>query len=171
MHMTIKYTIFKTKWGYFGIAGTNAGLLRCCLPLAERGAVKRLLLKNPPNAQFETDYLKVVQQQIKTYFDGSVVNFDKSVPVVLDTLSPFTRLVLNTCRQIQYGQTMTYSQLAKKAGRPDAVRAVGSALSKNPLPLLIPCHRVIRTDGRLAGFSAPGGVKLKRKLLQLEKVI
>ncbi|MGB4727805.1 MAG: methylated-DNA--[protein]-cysteine S-methyltransferase [Thermogutta sp.] len=81
----------------------------------------------------------------------------------------FTRTVLHKCREIPYGQTMTYRELATAIGRPTAVRAVAQALAHNPIPLLIPCHRVIGSDGSLRGYSAAGGTETKRRLIQMEK--
>jgi len=119
----------------------------------------------------EKSLFKTAQEQITAYFDGDCVNFSPDIPVVLDDLSRFSRLVLTACRNIRFGQTTSYSGLAKKLGRPGTARAVGGALAKNPLPLIIPCHRVIRSNGKIGGFSAPGGTNLKAKLLELEQQV
>jgi len=169
MEKTIKYVIFKTKWGYFGLAGTDSRLCRTHLPGSELPEIESLLLKNCLNAQFDKAYFRILQQQIAAYFEGSRVNFGPEIPVSLDGLGIFSRKVLTFCRKIAFGQSVTYAGLAKKAGRPAASRAVGNALAKNPLPLIIPCHRVLRTDGKMGGFSAPGGISLKKKLLYLEQ--
>ena len=86
---------------------------------------------------------------------------------ILERLSPFQRAVLLACARIPSGQTRTYSQIARAIGKPKAARAVGNALAKNPLAPIIPCHRVIRSDGALGGYSAKGGKG--RKLLLLRK--
>ena len=75
---------------------------------------------------------------------------------------------MTACRDIKFGQTISYSGLAKRIGRAGSARAVGNALAKNPLPLIIPCHRVVRNDGKIGGFSAKGGITLKKKMLELE---
>ncbi|MFC1793296.1 methylated-DNA--[protein]-cysteine S-methyltransferase [Planctomycetota bacterium] len=168
MQKMIKYVIFKTKWGYFGLAGTNSALCRTHLPGPESKNIESRLLKNLPGAQFDDTFFKTLQKQIAAYFEGSCVNFSPDIPVVLDGFGVFSRKVLTTCRNIQFGQRITYSGLAIKAGRPAASRAVGNALANNPLPLIIPCHRVLRTDGKMGGFSAPGGIALKEKMLKLE---
>lgn len=90
------------------------------------------------------------------------------VPVDLSGLPPFTRAVLAEVRRIPPGETRSYGEVAAALGRPGAPRAVGQALARNPLPLLVPCHRVLSRRGRLTGFSAPGGLALKRRLLDLE---
>ena len=168
MQKVTKYTIFQTKWGYFGLAGSEYGLCRTQLPGPKPEKIKTLLLKNLPAAQFDKTFCKILQQQITAYFKGDYIKFSRDIPLILDGFSSFSISVLTTCREIEIGQTITYGQLAKKAGRPNASRAVGSTLAKNPLPLIIPCHRIIRSDGKMGGFSAPGGITLKKKMLELE---
>ena len=169
MQKTIKYTVFMTKWGYFGLAGTKSALCRTQLPGPEYKKIESRLLKNVPVAQFDETYFKTLQMQIIAYFKGSCVNFSQDIPVVLDGFGVFSRKVLTACRQIEFGQRITYTELAKKVGNPAASRAVGNTLAKNPLPLIIPCHRVLRTDGKMGGFSAPGGVSFKKRMLTLER--
>ncbi len=165
----MKYSIFRTKWGYFGLAGTDSGLYRTHLPMPERGKIKSRILENLPDAKYDKSFFKNLQQRIIAYFDGDNVNFGADIPVSLNGFRGFSRRVLTTCRTIKFGQTITYAGLAKKAGRSAAGRAVGNALARNPLPLIIPCHRIIRSDGKLGGFSAPGGVSLKSRLISHEK--
>ncbi len=168
MQKVIKYTVFKTKWGYFGLTGTENGLSRTCLPLSNPERVKSQLLITQEAPRFEKRLFKTVQEQVTAYFEGAYVNF-ADIPIVLDGLSNFCSSVLTACRGIRFGQVVTYSGLAKKMGRPAAARAVGNALTKNPLPLIIPCHRIIRSDGQLGGFSAVGGMNTKAKLLKHEQ--
>jgi len=167
----IYYTIFNTEWGYFGLAATEDGLVRTHLPEQNPKKIKARLLKNLPVARYSQWLFNPVQQRIIAYFRGARVDFLASVPLVLNEFSPFTRRVLYGCRKIRFGQTVSYSQLAKKLRHPTGSRAVAGALAKNPLPLIIPCHRVISSDGKIGGFSAPGGIKLKRRLLQLEQKV
>jgi len=97
------------------------------------------------------------------------MKFNKQQRLALSRLTPFQRAVLLECAKIPRGQVRTYSQLAKAIGKPKAARAVGSALAKNPFAPLIPCHRVIRADGKMGGYSAKGGVKRKKSLLLKER--
>jgi methylated-DNA-[protein]-cysteine S-methyltransferase len=90
------------------------------------------------------------------------------VEVDLDHLTSFAHRVAGACRRIAWGETRSYGQLAAVAGRPGAARAVGRVMSQNRTPLIVPCHRVIGSGGQLGGFSAPQGIKLKRRLLELE---
>jgi methylated-DNA-[protein]-cysteine S-methyltransferase len=167
----MKYVIFRTKWGYFGLAGNESGLCRTQLPLPEREKIETLILKNLPEAEFDKSYVKNTQEQIIAYFEGNHINFGPEIAVSVNGLQGFSNRVLTACRTIGFGQQITYAGLAKKLKSPAASRAVGNALAKNPLPLIIPCHRVIRSDGKLGGFSAPGGIGLKKRLLQHEKHI
>ncbi len=176
MQKVTKYTIFKTKWGYFGLAGNKHGLLRTCLPLSNPERVKSQLLITQEAPRFEKRLFKTVQEQVTAYFacpersrrKGVCVNFSTDIPIVFDGLSDFCGSVLTICRDVRFGQAVTYSAIAKKLGRPSASRAVGGALAKNPLPLIIPCHRIIRSDGQPSGFSAVGGMNTKAKLLKHE---
>ena len=174
MQKVIKCVVFKTKWGHFGLAGTEYALYQTQLPGPKPEKIKSMLLKNLPipnqasSIEFDKTFFRPLQEQITAYFEGVCVNFSRDVPLVLDGFSSFGFSVLTACRSIEFGQTITYGRLAKKSGRPNASRAVGSTLAKNPLPLLIPCHRVIRSNGKLGGFSAPGGVTLKKRMLELE---
>ena len=177
MQKVIKYAIFKTRWGYFGLAGTEYGLLRTRLPEPEPEKIKRQLLKNLPfvnrdsSIEFDKAFFKTAQERIAAYFDGNCINFSRDFPIILDGFNFFISSVLTACGEIRFGQTISYSGLARKLGRPGTARAVGSALAKNPLPLIIPCHRVVRSDGKIGGFSAPGGTNLKAKLLELEQQV
>ncbi len=165
----MKYIIFQTKWGYFGLAGTEKAVCRTILPLEKEESVKSLILKEFPDAQLDKNLFKNLQQKIIAYFEGKNVDFSTDIPVYLNGSGEFSHKILNTCRTITYGQTTTYADLAQKAKHPGAARAVGSVMAQNPIPLIIPCHRIIRTDGQMGGFSAPGGINLKKRMLSLEK--
>jgi methylated-DNA-[protein]-cysteine S-methyltransferase len=171
MQEPIKYAIFPTKWGYFGLAATPKALLRTCLPGPGYEEIKARLLKDLPAARFDRTLFKPVQKRICAYFDAETIEFGPDIPLDLTGLTPFQAAVLTACRQLQFGRTTTYGQLAKKLSRPAAARAVANALARNPLPLIIPCHRVLCANGSLGGFSAPGGTELKAGLLRHERHI
>lgn len=105
--------------------------------------------------------------RFQQYFKGESIGFPLN-NIALERLYDFQKKVLLLERQIPYGQVSTYGKLAHKLGHPGAARAVGTALARNPFPIIIPCHRTIRSDGSLGGFG--GGLKLKRQLLELEGV-
>ena len=163
----VKYTIFKTKWGYFGLAANEKGLLRTILPCPALKITKKYLVAGLDNPKFDKNLLKSLQNRIIAYFEGKPVNFNE--PLDLDNHLPFTKKVLAACKKTPSGKTTTYSQLAAMVGKSNASRAVGNALAKNPIPLIIPCHRVIRSDGSLGRFSTIGGVFFKTRLLRHEK--
>jgi len=167
--MKIKYAIFKTKWGWFGIAGTEKYLFRTHLPAKSAKIVEKQLVKHLKEPQKDAKYFLSLQKRIKAYFEGKNQEDFKDIPVKIELAGDFSRKVLAACRKIKPGDTINYGQLARLAGNPKAARAVGGALAKNPLPLIIPCHRVIRSNGDLGGFTATGGKTTKKRLLELEQ--
>jgi len=101
------------------------------------------------------------------YFNGLKVDF-MQVPVSLDRFSPFSKAVYRRVRAIPYGEVRSYKEIAGLIERPGAARAVGAVMASNPIPVIIPCHRVIAADGKLTGYSAAGGVTAKARLLIME---
>ena len=106
---------------------------------------------------------------LQRYFHGERIDFS-DIPVDLRDLPSFRQKVLNIIRTVAFGEIRSYGQVAELCGSPRAARAVGGALAANPIPVIIPCHRIVASDGRLTGFSAPGGVNSKTVLLQLEGI-
>jgi len=169
MRKPVKYVIFPTKWGYFGFSGSEKGLLRTCLPAQEYEEIEARLLQSNPLAQFNRPFFQQAQDRIAAYFHGDEADLGLEIPIDLTGLTPFQREVLTACRRVAPGTTTTYGRLAEKIGKPKAARAVGNALAKNPLPLIIPCHRILPANNSLGGFSSPGGLMLKEKLLMHEE--
>jgi len=110
--------------------------------------------------------LKRAAAQLQEYFSGVRTNFD--LPLDLSSVSVFTQETLFLTRAIPWGEVISYGELARRLGKPAAARAVGGALARNPIPIIIPCHRVVASDGSLHGYSAPGGIAIKKRLLRLE---
>jgi O-6-methylguanine DNA methyltransferase len=163
--------VFRTEWGYIGIAATDKGLARVVLPREEPGAVEAKLPSASERARPSADgssraeaILDQAREQIVEYLEGRRRVFD--VPLDIPNGTAFTRSVWTACGAIPFGQVRSYRELAREVGRADAMRAVGQALGANPLPIVIPCHRVVRSDGALGGFG--GGLPLKKRLLELE---
>jgi methylated-DNA-[protein]-cysteine S-methyltransferase len=125
MPNAVRYVIFSTRWGYFGLAATEAGLLRTWLPMPRASRVKSLLLDIYPSSHSEKGLLRPLQEQVTAYFEGAYVDFDKNIPILLEGFSPFARSVLAACRRVRYGRTISYGQLAVKAGAPNAAKAIG----------------------------------------------
>lgn len=115
---------------------------------------------------YAPEKLSNINSQLSNYLTNQQTNL--SLPFDISSLTPFQQQVLLAALQIPRGQVYTYADLARKIGNPNAVRAVGQALGRNPVPIIIPCHRVIAANGKLGGYSGGGGLATKRKLLVLE---
>jgi methylated-DNA-[protein]-cysteine S-methyltransferase len=134
---------------------------------SESTFLKRLAEVLGSGISVETKPLPIVQLQLKNYLAGTATSF--SLEVDLRKLTPFQRLVLRQTMKVPYGRTSSYGEIATRIGRPNAHRAVGNAMGANPIPIVIPCHRVVASDGTLGGYS--GGISYKKKLLALEGVL
>jgi len=161
--------IFKTPWGRMGVAATARGLVRVVLPGKKnaRALARLATLAGRETPRAARAHAWRAERQIREYLGGRRRTF--TVPLDLATLPSFQKKMLLAARRILYGRTVTYGQLAVRAGRPRAARAVGQAMARNPVPLAVPCHRVVAAGGGLGGFG--GGAALKRRLLALENVI
>jgi methylated-DNA-[protein]-cysteine S-methyltransferase len=111
--------------------------------------------------------LPPVEKLVTDYYKGIYTDFSH-VKVIFDGISEFAIDILSACQKVTYGQTLSYGQLANLSGRKNAARAVGNAMARNQTPLIIPCHRIIKANGQIGGFSAPGGSNTKKKMLDLE---
>ena len=164
--------IFETVAGFCGIAWNEKGISGFRLPGDSAEATERHLLRRLPDAVQATPPPFVLQviAAVKRYFAGEIIDFSE-VPVDLDGQENFFRQVYTELRRVGWGNTTTYGTLAKALGAgPEAARDVGQAMAKNPVPLIIPCHRVLAAGGKVGGFSAPGGSVAKARMLELEGV-
>jgi len=171
--MTSHYTTFATALGFAGIAWTDAGIVRFQLPSANEESTTRNLLRRAPGAEM-TDpppHIADAVAAAKRYFAGEKVDFSH-LPLDLAGQDDLFREIYDAARRVGYGETTTYGGLAKSIGRTDweAARDVGQAMAKNPVALIIPCHRVLAAGGKIGGFSAPGGAETKIRMLELEGV-
>jgi len=152
--------------------GFDTALGRCALEYSERG-LRRIHL---PGDRFKPGHPELVPPWVQNAVDAVVQHLGGGScsygRVKLDTggLNEFSLRVYASLRKVKCGQTLSYGELARRIGRPGAARAVGRAVGANPWPLLVPCHRVLRADGGLGGFSAPGGLPTKRNLLAIEGI-
>lgn len=135
---------------------------------SEAGAAHALGAAPTPTAGEPPQELRGWIERLTAYAEGEPVALSDIV-VDQSHLSAFARRVSQRCRAIPYGTTRTYGQLAAEAGSVGAARAVGSVMASNRTPLITPCHRVLGAGGRLGGFSAPQGVAMKRRLLEIER--
>ena len=136
---------------------------------SSQAALTRSLLRRFPGCEIQPDEARTAaaRQQISEYLAGQRQAFDLAID--LSGLSAFQQQALHLTAAIPYGQTVTYQEIAQQMEKPRAARAVGRAEATNPLPLVIPCHRVIGSDGGLHGYGGPGGIALKARLLEMEQ--
>ncbi|MGD0779925.1 MAG: methylated-DNA--[protein]-cysteine S-methyltransferase [Dehalococcoidales bacterium] len=164
MRQKTSYIVFKMAVGWVGILGSPTGLRCITLPQpSEKQALTALGIDD--KATPAKEYFQDLIRRFRDYFNGRRADFPDKLD--LNEATPFQRKVWQAARRIPYGQTRSYGWIARQIGKPGAARAVGQALGKNPLPIIIPCHRVLSSDGGLGGFS--GGLKMKKYLLALEK--
>jgi methylated-DNA-[protein]-cysteine S-methyltransferase len=164
--LDIAYRTIDSPLGLLLLAATEQGLVRVAYEVEDHDRVlQTLAAKVSPRILRAPGRLDDAARQLDDYFAGSRRRFD--VPVDLRLSAGFRRQVLGHLRTIGYGRTESYTAVAAAAGRPRAVRAVGSACATNPVPVVVPCHRVLRSDGTLGGYV--GGLGAKRTLLALER--
>ncbi len=165
----LKYTAFKAPFGSVGIVVSAQGLRELTMSAGAPGETARRLAQRHVGAVHDRELMPSLQQQLQDYLAGERVRFRARVDLV--GLTDFQRRVLEACAKVDYAQTITYGELARRIGKPLASRAVGAALGRNPVPLVIPCHRIVGCNGALGGFSAEQGVAVKRWLLDLESSV
>lgn len=160
------WTVWQSPAGWTGLLVSPQG-------------VRRILIGHPDVASLEAAMRDITEpiiriqgrtelcERLDAYFAGTPDSF-ADVPIAELWTTPFQRAVVKALRKIPFGRTTTYADLAAKAGRPGAARAVGQVMATNPVPIVVPCHRVLASGGKLGGFSAPTGLTLKQWLLDLE---
>jgi methylated-DNA-[protein]-cysteine S-methyltransferase len=166
------YLIFETAGGFCGIAWNGIGITRFQLPARSAEATERNLLRRLPGAEPGTPTAEVAEAvaAVKRYFQGEPMDFS-GFELDLAGQDEFFRRIYAAARRVGWGHTTTYGTLAKELGAgPEAARDVGQAMAENPVPLIIPCHRVLAAGGKVGGFSAPGGSTAKIRMLELEGV-
>ena len=169
---THRYFIFETAGGFCGIAWNDVGITRFQLPTRSAEATERLLRRRAPAAEPSEPPRDVAETvaAVKRYFAGEATDFS-AVKLDLGEQDPFFAQIYAAARRVGWGRTTTYGTLAKELGAgPEAARDVGQAMAKNPVALIIPCHRVLAAGAKVGGFSAPGGSAAKIRMLELEGV-
>jgi len=167
--LKLNYLTFNTSLGWMGIMGSAKGLRELVFPQPSCQQAFHLLNESALKShrtltEAETNYFGDLSERIRLYLGGKRVSFPDRLD--LSCASPFQKRVWKATQSIPYGETRAYAWVADKIGMPRATRAVGQALAGNPLPIIIPCHRVICSDGSLGGFS--DGKLLKQRLLEIE---
>jgi methylated-DNA-[protein]-cysteine S-methyltransferase len=162
------YCMFETKLGFAAIAWNEAGVTRFNLPGPKETASNRLGSATPADPP---PHIAAIVDRAERYFAGERIDFE-TIELDLLHIDPFRRSIYDALRKVGFGETVTYGELAKRVGanQPQAAQDVGIAMARNPVPLIIPCHRVLAAGGKLGGFSAPGRTETKQKMLALEGV-
>ncbi|HKU51493.1 MAG TPA: methylated-DNA--[protein]-cysteine S-methyltransferase [Nitrospira sp.] len=158
--------IFRSPWGWMGIAESPKGIQTIVLPKRSKRAVESDLKMQSIGSlqQGESAQLEETRRQLLDYLAGRRNTFD--VPLDLSQGTSFQRQVWRTLQRVPYGKLRSYQWIAARVGGRHYARAVGNAVGANPLPIVVPCHRIVAHDASLGGFS--GGLSIKRKLLSLE---
>ncbi len=160
----LKYITSNTDRGWVGILASAKGLLGTTLPQRSAQEARQLLGDSVNQATWSPHLFADLVERLKVYFNGRKATFPDELD--LSGATPFQRKVWEITRLIPYGETRSYLWVANQIKRPRAARAVGQALGRNPLAIIVPCHRVVASNGQLGGFT--GGLEMKRYLLWLE---
>jgi len=179
MSSALPYHLFETPLGWIGIGWSARGLTRVQLPERDRAATERRLLATLPRAAADRpaersagDLPPAIAEAvaaIRRYASGETVDFS-GIAVDLGSADDFRLAIYDAARHLGFGETVTYGELAARAGHAGAARETGQALGQNPVPIVVPCHRILAAGGKIGGFSASGGSATKERLLELEGV-
>ncbi len=162
--MGYSYTVFDTEFGWMAIVASANGLCRLTLPQPAADKALVLIADYFPGAVVDSSGFRELVFRLGSYFEGERIDFGDELD--LRNFTVFQQSVWKLASSIPYGETRTYGWIAEELGRSGSVRAVGQALARNPLPIIIPCHRVVGSGGAIGGFS--GGLEMKKRLLELE---
>ena len=165
-----EFTTFETKNGFVALAWNQCGVSGLRLPSDTASRAEAALLRRLPHALCATPPAPIARlvADIVRYFDGERIDFS-AVPVDLGSQDPRFSRIYAEVRKLGWGETTTYGAVAKSLGaEPQAARDVGQAMAANPVPLIVPCHRVLAAGGKIGGFSAPGGSRSKARMLEIE---
>jgi O-6-methylguanine DNA methyltransferase len=164
---TIYYAKVDSPWGKMLLADKGKGLFLLKLNINKSSKFEDITEEDSGIKIIQNDaHFEPLMQQLNEYFDGKRTQFNWELDI--STGTEFQQIVWQALKKIPYGKSLSYGELARKIGKPKASRAVGNACGKNPIPILIPCHRVLGSQDNLGGFSA--GLKLKKTLLSIEKI-
>lgn len=169
---TSGFALFDTEIGRCGIAWGPRGIVGACLPEASDDAARARFRRRLPEAVETAPPAEIRQvcDAVVALTRGEPIDFT-DLTLDMDGVPDFNRLVYDIALRIPPGATLTYGDIATRLGQPEAARAVGVALGQNPFPPIVPCHRILMAGGKIGGFSTPGGIATKRRLLAIESVL
>lgn len=165
--MQTQFRVMKTRHGWIGFCAGEKGVRRSYLPVRTEAEIRRAIRREFADAVEAPRLLPPVADELKRFFEGEPVAF-RNIKLDWSGHSNFEVDVWRACSEIEYGKLGTYKSLAERLASPGAARAVGLAMSHNPFAPIVPCHRVLKSDGGLGGYSGPGGVVYKQRLLDME---
>jgi len=167
--MTTGFTLFDTPIGICSLVWTGETVVGLRLPEASPAATRSRITRRWPDAaeQAAPPWVQAIIDRVLTLLGGERVDL-RDVPLDFGAAPEFHKRVYKIARTIPAGQTMTYGEIAKRLGVPHESREVGQAMGRNPIAIIMPCHRVLGADGKMGGFSANGGVAIKRRILEIE---
>lgn len=164
-----QFRVVKTAQGFVGFLATERGLRKLQLPQSSKAAAIKGLGTEARGAIESQTLMPKLADDLVRYFGGERVEFELRYDWSGST--GFEMDVWRACARVKYGTTASYKDLAASVGSPGAARAVGTVMARNRCPLVIPCHRIVKSDGSLGGYSGPGGLEQKRRLLDLEAAV
>ncbi|MDA0283246.1 MAG: methylated-DNA--[protein]-cysteine S-methyltransferase [Planctomycetota bacterium] len=169
----LQVSAFETQLGWLAISACDGKLTQVRIGHRSEEAVLHAFVVDEELTETRidlTDWNSELRDQLIRFADGEPVSFESVELSWPRPLTPFRRRVIAETRRISWGTTLTYGEVARRAGSPGAARAVGTVMSSNRFPFIVPCHRVVGSSGGLGGFTAPGGTGLKQRLLAMENV-
>ena len=164
--LTVTISAFSTPLSWMGLLGCDGELISVFVGHSTENSIWNAAKKQHPRVE-KDNWNPELRSLLEEYAAGSPVDFH-SIQIPLPAMTSFREKVLSATRKLAYGQTTSYGDLASQAGYPRAARAVGTVMSTNRFPILIPCHRVLAAGGGLGGYTSPMGIRFKKQLLELE---
>ncbi|MHB8840208.1 MAG: methylated-DNA--[protein]-cysteine S-methyltransferase [Candidatus Aquicultor sp.] len=161
------FTTYTTQWGVGAAVFSGIGLAGIIFPQESEHLLEEEIARRYDRLKYDETLGLELSSTIGRYFNGENVHFDYQLDYGQAT--EFERKIYDTLKSVSYGETLTYKELALRCGRPKAARAVGNAMAKNPVPIVVPCHRVLKSDGSIGGWSGKRG--WKERLLALEGIL
>jgi methylated-DNA-[protein]-cysteine S-methyltransferase len=160
--------VFPSSLGWFAILGKKDRIKQLAFGYPSAQAAKKALTPELLAQARSLSRKPPLVRRLQAYAKGATGDDFRDIKLDLGQLSVFQHRVLEECRKIPFGATLSYGQLATRAGSARAYRAVGNCMAGNKIPIIIPCHRVVQSSGELGSYSAPGGVRMKKRLLSIE---
>ncbi len=161
----MKYAVLETPMGWMGVVASEAGVRRLTIPLPTPDEAMSGIARDATDAELDNEHFAEFEERLQRLFSGEDVSLGDE-DLDLPDAPEFTRAVWQATREIPWGETRSYGDLAASVGRPRGARAVGQVMASNPVAVLIPCHRVIASDRGLGGYG--GHIEMKKRLLTLE---